>query len=86
MLLRQSNGIPNNKNGLGTRFVSAVKETAANIIKMPSAYAVKYKNVRIAHVKTFPYNIHFFIDEATQQIVIISIIHNKRSDALSPKR
>jgi len=37
--------------GLDERFVSAVKESVANIIKMPSAYVPRYKNVRIAHTK-----------------------------------
>jgi len=68
--------------GLETRFVTAVKEAIADILKMPSAYAVRYKNVRIAHTKIFPYNIHFYIDELQAQIVIIGIIHNKRNDAI----
>jgi hypothetical protein len=38
--------------------------------------------VRIAHTKIFPYNIHFYIDEAKKQIVIIGIVHNKRGDAI----
>jgi len=68
--------------GLETRFVSAVKEVVANILRMPSAYAVRYRNVRIAHTKIFPYNIHFYVDEPQAQIVIIGIIHNKRNDAI----
>ncbi|MDR0692252.1 MAG: type II toxin-antitoxin system RelE/ParE family toxin [Prevotellaceae bacterium] len=71
---------------LDAYFVSAIKEAVANIIKMPSAYAVRYKNVRIAHTKIFPYNIHFFIDETKEQIVITGIIHNKRKDALFLER
>lgn len=72
--------------GLETRFATAIKETVANILTMPSAYAVRYKNVRIAHTKIFPYNIHFYIDESQAQIVIIGIVHNKRNDAMSLNR
>ena len=68
--------------GLDTRFVAAVKETLSSILKMPSAYAVRYRNVRIAHTKIFPYNIHFYMDETKKQVVIIGIVHNKRNDAL----
>jgi len=68
--------------GLDTRFATAVKTTLSSIVKMPSAYAVRYKNVRIAHTKIFPYNIHFYIDEIKARIVIIGIVHNKRNDAL----
>jgi hypothetical protein len=53
---------------------------------MPSAFAVRYKNVRIAHTKIFPYNIHYYIDEIKVQVVIIGIVHNKRNDALFLKR
>lgn len=30
---------------------------------MPTANAVRYNNVRIAHSKKFPYAIHYYIDE-----------------------
>ena len=70
------------QDGLGMRFAASVKETISNILKMPSAYAVRYKNIRIAHTKVFPYNVHFYIDETKEQVVIIGIVHNKRNDAL----
>jgi len=62
---------------LEMRFTTAVKETLSNILKMPSAYAVRYKNIRIAHTKIFPYNVHFYIDETNAQVVIIGIVHSK---------
>jgi hypothetical protein len=74
------------QDGLEAHLVLAIKEAVANIIKMPSAYAIRYKNVRIAHTKIFPYNIHFFIDEIKRQIVVIGIVHNKRNDALFLER
>jgi mRNA-degrading endonuclease RelE of RelBE toxin-antitoxin system len=67
---------------LDIRFTVAVKKTLSNILRMPSAYAVRYRNVRIAHTKVFPYNVHFYIDEAKAQVVIIGIVHNKRNNAL----
>ncbi|MDR0618909.1 MAG: type II toxin-antitoxin system RelE/ParE family toxin [Bacteroidales bacterium] len=68
--------------GLDEKFVAAIKDAIANIIKMPAAYAVRYKNVRIAHTRVFPYNIHFFIDEEKEQIILIGVVHQKRKDAL----
>ena len=67
------------QNNLDVRFVAAVKETVSNILKMPSAYAVRYRNIRIARTKIFPYNIHFYVDETKAQVVIIGIVHNKRN-------
>jgi len=72
--------------GLDTKFVASVKETLSNILEMPLVYAVRYKNVRIAHTKIFPYNIHFYIDETKAQVVIIGIVHNRRNDAISLDR
>ena len=72
--------------GLDEKFSAAVKDTLSNILKMPSAYSIRYRNVRIAHTKIFPYNIHFYIDEVKEQVVIIGICHNKRKDALSFNR
>jgi len=68
--------------GLDTKFAASVKETLSNILEMPLIYAVRYKNIRIAHTKIFPYNIHFYIDETKAQVVIIGIVHNKRNDAM----
>ena len=70
------------QNGLDVRFVAALKETLSSILKMPSAYSVRYRNIRIAHTKVFPYNVHFYIDETKAQVVIIGIVHNKRNNAL----
>jgi mRNA-degrading endonuclease RelE of RelBE toxin-antitoxin system len=67
---------------LDVRFAAAVKETILNILKMPSAYAVRYKNIRLAHTRIFPYNIHFYIDETKAQVVITGIVHSKRNNAL----
>jgi len=67
---------------LDLRFAAAVKDTLSSILKMPSAYAVRYRNIRIAHTKVFPYNVHFYIDEAKNQVVIIGVVHNKRHNSL----
>ena len=45
--------------GLPQRFSNAVRTTITNLQKYPTAYAVRYKNVRIAHTEKFPYAIHF---------------------------
>ena len=68
--------------GLGTKFTAAVKEALLNILKAPLIYAVRYKNVRIAHTKKFPYNIHFYLDEIKATVVITGIVHNRRNDAI----
>ena len=66
------------REGLEIEFSWAVEDTIEQIAKMPFSYSVRYKNVRIAHPKVFPYNIHFYIDESTELVVITAIVHNKR--------
>ncbi|MDR0941964.1 MAG: type II toxin-antitoxin system RelE/ParE family toxin [Bacteroidales bacterium] len=72
--------------GLDSRFSNAITETLYRIVKMPMSYCVRYRNVRIAHTKIFPYNIHFYIDDVQKRIVIIGIVHNKRNDAVLLER
>ena len=66
------------KNGLEVEFVMSIEKAIDQIIKMPTAYSIRYKNIRIAHSKVFPYNIHFYIDESIAAIVITAIVHVKR--------
>jgi mRNA-degrading endonuclease RelE of RelBE toxin-antitoxin system len=74
------------KEGLEVEFAFAIEKAIQKVLKMPSAYSPRYKKVRIAHPKTFPYNIHFYIDEATQTVVFTAIVHNKRHPKFAMKR
>ena len=64
---------------LMNRFSDAVSKSFDEIKKNPSAYSIRYSNIRIAHPENFPYNIHFYIDAET--IVIVAILHNKRNQS-----
>jgi len=70
--------------GLSNRFKSAVKSKLIKISKQPTAYAVRYKNVRIAYTEKFPYAIHFFIENNT--IFITAIIFDKRDPQITINR
>ncbi len=74
------------QDGLEERFAFAIEETILKVLKMPSAYAVRYRNIRIAHPKIFPFNVHFYIDENENCIVFTGIVHNKRKDGLKLDR
>lgn len=74
------------RKGLEVEFAIAIENAIAQIVKMPAAYAVRYKNVRIAHPKRFPYNIHFYIDKSKTLVVITAIIHNKRHPGIAKNR
>ena len=72
--------------GLQIRFSSEIKEAIIVILKNPTIYSIRYKNIRIAHPKIFPYNIHFYIDESSSTVVVTAIIHNKRDSIIAEKR
>ena len=72
--------------GLEKRFADSIKTAIIKLQENCFAYAVRYKNIRIAHPKTFPYGIHFYIDDTKHQIVIIAIVHNKRHPDIAQKR
>jgi plasmid stabilization system protein ParE len=74
------------KEGLEKRFAQAIKSAIKHLAKMPTANAVRYKNIRIAHPKTFPYAIHYYIDDAASCIAIVAIAHSARHPDVSQGR
>ena len=42
----------------------------------PLHYQVRYKSIRIAHIKTFPYVIHFILNDKI--IRVFKILHHKQ--------
>ncbi len=52
----------NQRNDLGKIFLESVKKQIENIQSNPKLFGITIKNIRKARLKTFPYNIYFFID------------------------
>ncbi|MFN0049700.1 MAG: type II toxin-antitoxin system RelE/ParE family toxin [Cytophagales bacterium] len=74
------------KLGLEKRFADSIKLAILKIKENPLNYAIRYKDIRIAYPKIFPYGIHFYIDELKNQILIVAILHNKRNADTAQKR
>lgn len=72
--------------GLEEKFAKQIEDAIKNLLKMPTAYQIRYRNIRIAHPIIFPYNIHFYVDDNQQMVVITGVVFNKRKDALHLKR
>ncbi|RYE12724.1 MAG: type II toxin-antitoxin system RelE/ParE family toxin [Sphingobacteriaceae bacterium] len=71
---------------LAKRFSTAIKESIFRLQKFPTSHAIRYKEVRIAHPKTFPYAIYYYIDEVASYIVIVAIVHTSRNPDFARKR
>ncbi len=58
---------------LGYRFADLVAEYFDRIAELPTASAVRYKNVRCKPMKRFPFLITFTIDEAVHSVIILRV-------------
>ncbi|MBS1664679.1 MAG: type II toxin-antitoxin system RelE/ParE family toxin [Bacteroidetes bacterium] len=60
---------------LGYRFVDVVSDYFSRIAAMPTASAVRYKNVRCKPIPKFPYLIAYTVDEAAQAVNILRVFN-----------
>jgi toxin ParE1/3/4 len=60
---------------LGYRFADLVANYFDRIAAVPTASAIRYKNVRCKALKSFPYLITFTIDETAQSINILRVFN-----------
>jgi len=65
--------------GLGTTFYNQIKQIINTIRKNPFAFAPRYKKIRTATLKKFPFMVHYFVNDEQESIVIISILHTSRN-------
>ena len=63
--------------GLSYDFELCLEAGISEIVRMPSAFQKKYKNVKVTFIQRFPYGIHYII--RTDVIIIIGIFHTSRS-------
>jgi hypothetical protein len=71
--------------GLGDEFLITLTNEVRNIYRNPFLYATKYKNVRKAITKRFPYTIYFIINPSNE-IIVLAVLHMKRGDSAWEKR
>ena len=64
--------------GLGKRLITDIKDVITSIKDNPYFASVKFESIRTAACKTFPYSIHYEIDEDQNIIRILSIFHFSR--------
>jgi plasmid stabilization system protein ParE len=72
--------------GLGKIFLQKVREKADFIRQNPTAIAVRYDQTRCAILDTFPFMIHFQVEESEQKIIISAVFHSSRNPKQWTKR
>jgi plasmid stabilization system protein ParE len=70
--------------GLGTEFVTNVRDVLSRIGQMPEMHAVIYRKVRRAKVRRFPYNI--FYRAQPDRVEVIAVLHSHRNPSVWKNR
>lgn len=67
------------KSGLGKSFqISAIKQINS-FNKNPQIYTIRYKEIRCALVKKFPYMVHFYINDDNNTVEVLAVISTSRN-------
>jgi len=61
------------KAGLGKRFTAHIRDKILYIRQNPKQIAIRYNTTRTAQVDTFPYMIHFSIDEENKTVIVSAV-------------
>jgi ParE toxin of type II toxin-antitoxin system, parDE len=72
--------------GLGKLFLAAIKKSIKLLEIYPVISQIRYFEVHTFVVDTFPYLIHYYIDESSKNIVIIGILHTSRNPVIWKER
>ena len=56
--------------GLGFEFTDTLDGYFQKISRLPTASAIRYDNIRVKPIDTFPYTIHFTIEEDGSVIIL----------------
>jgi toxin ParE1/3/4 len=72
------------KEGLGSDFLAVLSEQLQLIEQHPYQYAVRYKDLRAAVLRKFPYLIYYRI--AGQTIRVLAVLHAKQNPGTAHKR
>jgi toxin ParE1/3/4 len=75
----------NDLKGLGNRFLQNLNDAFEGIQKNPQHYRKIYGSVRRTLLKNFPYKVLFLIHN-NESVLIIGVIHVKRSNRYLKKR
>ncbi|HBE40725.1 MAG TPA: hypothetical protein DDW27_05895 [Bacteroidales bacterium] len=64
--------------GLGIRFLEAIEQEYKTISLNPH-FQIRYDELRCLPMKSFPYMIHFIIDDVLRQVVILGVINTSKN-------
>lgn len=75
-----------NSQGLGLRFTAEVREKVHFIRQNPMASNIRYDNVHTAVLNSFPFLVHYTVDEANKTVIVSAVLHSSRNPELWQNR
>lgn len=67
------------KKGLGKDFSKSVRTSLNFISKNPLASECKYREIRVAVIKKFPFTIHYLYEEEIATVFVSAIFHTSQN-------
>jgi len=67
------------KPGLGKRFQNTTIEQINSLNHHAFSYAIRYNEFRCMIIKGFPYMVHFYINESSNNVEIYAVISTSRN-------
>lgn len=72
--------------GLERKFMLQVRDKVHFIQQNPESSIVKYSNIRTAVLRSFPFLIHYCIDDNNKLLIISAVLHTSRNPKIWNKR
>lgn len=66
------------KPGLAKRFLADLDQILSVVANTPAIGSVRYDNVRCISTHIFQYLVHYIIDDAKSQIIVLRVLHTSR--------
>lgn len=71
---------------LASRFLNEYRENINFISENPSSKEIRYGNLRISYLTSFPFGIHYEFIENENTITVYSVFHTSRNPKIWKKR
>ncbi|MCA0398018.1 MAG: hypothetical protein LCH51_11495 [Bacteroidetes bacterium] len=65
--------------GLGFEFADTIDRYFSKIQQLPSASAIRYDNIRVKPIDTFPFTIHYTVTDS--QIIVLRVFNTYQKPA-----
>lgn len=72
--------------GLGKRFIKEVRKSVSYIKQNPKLYNIRYEQTRTSVLNVFPFMIHYYLEDETNTILIVAVLHTSRNPKNWKKR